>query len=730
MGCNFYGSPFGYTEAVDNTGANVNELPFLAYGGAYVDTLRFYAGCKNTEGTYTRDDVFPTIWLEGWIGGQNVLAHANQGFVPYGSVLTDRKTLLSLDVRSTRETLTGAKFFVLFNGRRIDSLPTNVRRWYSSYLGEDGFEKTVNFILPPVPPSQEEIVNVNDCAVYADISGVSGDALGRPATDTMFLTGCGMQFKQPPARKFNVYVVPVKVWGFCSGTASVSNVTGSLASDFAAMFPIRPKDIDVVTGPPISVFCDPVGALNATEFWTFVNAALSKMSAITSKLTTYDRVVAVIPTKPGFGIDGSNSPWNRNLLLVREDQAEALAHEMGHSLRLADNYKGWPNATDGELLRGVTAFNPEMDGSYHIAPGKHFWANEQQPYTYDIMGAVKAMWPSKQSFQSFQTYFGTFTTTLETAATTQRSAPAARSVFFSASMVFSNNGYFSMDRASAGLFDVSGTGLTPGHTPDLTMAQSHQVYRIGAYDAQGLQVFDQFFLPDASLAYPAYYRSLDIPATATTVRLFGSDWASDMEWVKDNALAASLRSPQAGTTLTDTLTLTWQQSRADLQHLVLYSTDGGTTWEAISPPFGGDRVEISTEFLPAGQPIALRALTSDGFQHVETRVDGLTVANRPPTVAIQFPTEGTQAEPGFAWRLEGMAGDIEDQTTGGVASVVGHWASSLDGALGVGNSLVDVVLSPGSHVLTFAAQDSQGLTTERQVNVTVAPVTGGGPWLD
>jgi hypothetical protein len=172
VGCNFYGSPFGYTPAVDNTGGPYQELPFLAYGGAYVDTKQFYAECKSPEGEYPRNEVFPKIWAEGWIAGQNVLLHANRNFVPYDWVLTGRNTLLSVDVRSTRETLTGVKYYAMFNGQRVDSLPTNVRRWYSSYLGDDGFEKTVNFILPPVPVSEDEIVAVNDCAVYADISGV------------------------------------------------------------------------------------------------------------------------------------------------------------------------------------------------------------------------------------------------------------------------------------------------------------------------------------------------------------------------------------------------------------------------------------------------------------------------------------------------------------------------------------------------------------------------------
>lgn len=734
VGCNFYGSPFGYTPAVDNTGGPYQELPFLAYSGAYVDTKAFYAECKSPEGKYPRDDVFPKIWAEGWIAGQNVLLHANRSYVPYDWVLTGRNTLLSVDVRSTRETLAGVKFYAMFNGQRVDSLPTNVRRWYSSYLGDDGFEKTVNFLLPPVPVSEDEIVAVNDCTVYADISGLSGGDLGRPAGNSILLTGCAMQFKQPPTRQFKVYVFPVRVVGYCSGAASVSNITATLADDFAAMFPIRPQDIAVTVGPPITFDCGPIASISATAFWSAANSALNKMSALTALQTTYDRVVAVIPTKAGFGIDGANSRWNRNLLLVREDQPGALPHEMGHSLGLVDNYTGWPNATDGEVLRGLTAFNPEMDNTYGIAPGKHYWARELLPDTYDIMGATTAMWPNTRSYQFFQQYFATFVAAAQTAAAaaataaagaapTELAAPAARTVFFSADMVFEDGRYYEMDRASVSLFDLTGTGLTPGSTPDLSWDDRFHVYRVEAYDTQGQRVFLQYFRPNDYWTYAAYFRGLDIPATATTMRFYGDDRPDPIVWVKDDAFAAALLAPQAGQTVTDTLTFAWQQSRADLEHLVLYSIDGGATWRALSPPFRGDRLEIGTEFLPAGKPIALRALTSDGFQHVETRVNGLTLPNRPPTVAIQFPPDGAQAPPGYAWRLAGIAGDLEDQAAG-IPHLTGQWSSARDGALGVGNTLFDVVLSPGSHVLTFAAQDSQGLAARRQVTVTVAPVTG------
>ena len=68
------------------------------------------------------------------------------------------------------------------------------------------------------------------------------------------------------------------------------------------------------------------------------------------------------------------------------------------------------------------------------------------------------------------------------------------------------------------------------------------------------------------------------------MHFYGDDRPDPVVWVKDGAFAATLLSPQPGVTLTDTLTLTWQQSHADLAHLVLYSTDGGTTWSASVHP--------------------------------------------------------------------------------------------------------------------------------------------------
>ena len=122
-----------------------------------------------------------------------------------------------------------------------------------------------------------------------------------------------------------------------------------------------------------------------------------------------------------------------------------------------------------------------MDSSYAIAPGKHFWAGELLPDTYDIMGATPAMWPNKRSYEFLQQYFATFVAAADAAAATLPVTPAGRTIFFSGNMEFFNGGFYEMDRASVSLFDLTGTGLTPDSTPDLRGMTASASHRVEAY---------------------------------------------------------------------------------------------------------------------------------------------------------------------------------------------------------------------------------------------------------
>ena len=67
--------------------------------------------------------------------------------------------------------------------------------------------------------------------------------------------------------------------------------------------------------------------------------------------------------------------------------------------------------------------------------------------------------------------------------------------------------------------------------------------------------------------------------------------------------------------------------------------------------------------------------------------------------------------------LVGIASDVEDGDLTGASLV---WTSSLDGALGTGQSLSDVSLTDGSHVIALTATDSAAATGTDTIIVRVA----------
>ncbi len=593
LGCSFFGHPQGFTPAWDNHPISM-EPAFLHYKGSYVDETVALVDCLETDGTYPPSQVFPKIWAVQWIVGQNALDHDQPSFGDKDNILMDRNSLLSVDIRATVQELKGARFYVVFNGQTIDSEPTVVRRGQDTYLGSKGFKNTVNFILPPVAPGQEAI-NL-DFVVYADVSQVSGD-LAR-AGNPIWLTAGSIKFVPPPKRKFKVSVSPVHVYGGCSGKGSTADILANIKDYLGAMFPIRQKDIAVSMGIPNSFFCGPVSAVSATGFWTALSAELGIASGISGTTSQYDRVIMAVPkAASGLNIEGANSAVNSKVLLVREDKPLAVVHEMGHSLGLGDQYT---STIHGTPLTGMTAFDPDSNGVNGIRPGQHFskYETSSSPM-YDIMADNDYIWTwIKGSYPYFKNYFQTFVRaavdpSADLRAPSRLSGPGERQVLITAEMLQSGpypNFFPKMKFDTLKVMDITGAGLNPTNSPEHTWDDRFYAYSVEGLDASGQSLSYHWLLPHSYYLY--YYKTLIIPAAVTTLKINGGHPDHVATLQKSSSFSATLISPMNGTTLGDTLTLQWIQSNPDLLHLVLVSTDGGNTWEAIGAPFQGHQPGI------------------------------------------------------------------------------------------------------------------------------------------
>lgn len=118
--------------------------------------------------------------------------------------------------------------------------------------------------------------------------------------------------------------------------------------------------------------------------------------------------------------------------------------------------------------------------------------------------------------------------------------------------------------------------------------------------------------------------------------------------------------------------------------------------------------------------IKATAVDSGGLTTVKqvTVTVASVVSNTAPSVTISSPANGASFANGTAVSFSGSASDTQDGT---ITSKLA-WTSSLDGAIGTGGAFTKV-LTAGTHTIKAAVTDNGGLTTVKQLSVTVAAAT-------
>jgi hypothetical protein len=103
-----------------------------------------------------------------------------------------------------------------------------------------------------------------------------------------------------------------------------------------------------------------------------------------------------------------------------------------------------------------------------------------------------------------------------------------------------------------------------------------------------------------------------------------------------------------------------------------------------------------------------------------------TTTNTAPSVSIISPADKATFTAGTTVTFSGSASDKED---GSLTSKL-VWSSSVDGPLGIGGT-VKKALTSGTHTVTASVTDTGGLSTSRQVTVSVtgSSTAPSGYWL-
>jgi hypothetical protein len=167
--------------------------------------------------------------------------------------------------------------------------------------------------------------------------------------------------------------------------------------------------------------------------------------------------------------------------------------------------------------------------------------------------------------------------------------------------------------------------------------------------------------------------------------------------------------------------LSWDSSDPDggeLSSTILYSNDGGTTWQTIAAGVRGTTFTADSSELPgsSGASGVFRVVVDDSVLTNEAKSTPLDVPGKAPETRITAPLTGTTYMLGQSTDLEGVGEDLEDGT---LEDAQLSWSSDLDGPLGTGRLLHVQELSDGTHHVTLTATDSDGQTGTAAVVVNV-----------
>jgi hypothetical protein len=188
-----------------------------------------------------------------------------------------------------------------------------------------------------------------------------------------------------------------------------------------------------------------------------------------------------------------------------------------------------------------------------------------------------------------------------------------------------------------------------------------------------------------------------------------------------NAPAVTVTSPSAGQISDgDTLPVAWSASDVDGDPLVFnvqFSADGGSTWEMLAQGITGNSVAIPRANVASTTQGRVRVWVSDGIHTSSAESGGFfTTALRNPQVTLLSPSSRAIVGANQTLSLEALAYSPNVGTLNRDQVV---WSSSIDGALGSGETLGVTGLTSGVHSFTVTVNDGKGSASATVTDVLV-----------
>ena len=214
--------------------------------------------------------------------------------------------------------------------------------------------------------------------------------------------------------------------------------------------------------------------------------------------------------------------------------------------------------------------------------------------------------------------------------------------------------------------------------------------------------FDAVFVDveGAPVSFVSFYLTLPAPVPSCVVELALDGAVLDVIELSANAPAVELLSPNGGELWDGVETVAWAASDADgddLKFSLLYSTDGGTSWQPLAGMIEAREYVVDSSQLPGTEQALIRILASDGgHTSVDDSDETFVIQGKPPEVEIRFPADGDTVSPTKMLTVSGLG-----RTPAGERVAAENLRWSVDGTpVGTGATL-PVFLDAGAHAITL-----------------------------
>jgi hypothetical protein len=169
----------------------------------------------------------------------------------------------------------------------------------------------------------------------------------------------------------------------------------------------------------------------------------------------------------------------------------------------------------------------------------------------------------------------------------------------------------------------------------------------------------------------------------------------------------------------------WNMQDADgdaLTSTLLYSPNPGRWLPLVvnSPEqsFEFNAMDVPSTVGPVGK---LKLIVTDGLNVTESGVEMMSLnAPQPPETFLITPNTNETFQQHAPIAFHAAVWDMQDLMLTGDQVI---WTSDVDGTFGEGLLLIYSDLSPGAHVITVTATDTEGLEASKQINLTITPRT-------